>query len=192
LHDGAETWIVVGAGPDMWPVFTCSAEYSDGGPDPLDRWSKRILGARCAPHGWTTEFPSDGPPYAPFIAWAKATGRFWNSPTGMLVHDEAGLMVSIRGAIRVANAHLRLPQSVADSPCDTCANQPCTTACPVGALSATAPYDVPGCKVHLDAPHGRATCMAGGCLARRICPVSAAFGRDPVQSAFHMRSFHRA
>ncbi len=182
----ADGHILVGAGPRMWPVFTAAPEYQDGARDPLDRWSKRALGALAAPRGWDVVFPSDGPPYAPFIAWAKATGRFWDSPAGMLVHDRAGLMISIRGAFVTPDAE---PTQSAASPCISCTNQPCATACPVDALSAENGYDVAACHAYLDTEPGR-DCLERGCKARRACPISAAFGRDPAQSAFHMKSFH--
>jgi hypothetical protein len=171
----------------MWPVFTATPEYQDGAGNPLDRWSKRVLGALAAPRGWGTVFPSDGPPYAPFIAWAKATGRFWDSPAGMLVHDTAGLMISIRGAFVTPNVG---PAQTAANPCKTCINQPCATACPVDALSAERGYDVAACHAYLDTDAAGQDCLTKGCKARRACPVSQRFGRDPEQSAFHMRSFH--
>ena len=187
LHEHGDTIALLGAGPGMWPRFRASDEHADGGPNPLDRWSKRVVGALCDPYGASAVFPSDGPPYAPFIAWARATGRFWQSPTGMLVHDRAGLMISIRGAMRLPGEHPLAPGTV-PNPCGTCRDRPCTTACPVGALSDHAPYDVPACKAHIVAPEGN-ECLTGGCLARRACPVSREFGRDPEQSAFHMRAF---
>lgn len=187
LHEGGGTIALLGAGNGIWPAFTAADEYSDGRPDPLDRWSKRVVGALAASYGASSIFPSDGPPYAPFIAWARATGRFWQSPTGMLVHDQAGLMISIRGAIRWSRAY-PLTDVQAGNPCDTCLARPCVSACPVGALSGTGPYDVPSCKAFLAAPEG-ADCMSRGCLVRRACPVSQDFGRDPAQSAFHMRAF---
>ena len=181
-----EAQILIGAGPQMWPAFTTSLEYRDGAPDPLDRWSKRILNALATERGWATAYPSDGPPYAPFIAWALATKRFWQSPSGMLVHDVAGLMVSIRGAFLTETAQT---QPAAASPCDSCSKQPCATACPVDALSAKHGYNVAACHAYLDTEAGQ-DCLTKGCKARRACPVSQSFGRDPAQSAFHMRSFH--
>lgn len=185
--DGNSHLILIGAGPDMWPLFTNSPEFEDNAADPLDRWSKRIIGQLCAPHGWQSIYPSDGPPYAPFIAWAKQSGRFWNSPTGMLLHDRAGLMISIRGAIRVPEP-LDAP-APHESPCDRCIDKPCRTTCPVSALSDAHDYDVPRCKAFLDTGPGL-DCMDNGCKVRRACPISQAFGRDPAQSAFHMKSFH--
>jgi hypothetical protein len=185
LNDGDSGVVLLGAAKPFWPAFIASPEYHDGQADPIDRWSKRHINKIAALHNGSAVFPSDGPPYAPFISWALKTGRFWQSPTGMMVHDTAGLMISIRGAIR-------LPVSVqsepAENPCDSCTNQPCATACPVGALSLTAMYDVPTCKAYLDTPAGDC-CMSGGCHVRTACPVSQSFDRDPAQSAFHMRAF---
>lgn len=188
LHDERETVVLVGMGTGAWAAFTSSSEHTDGAPDPLDRWSKRVLGDCASRFGATgVDFPSDGPPYPPFIRWALDTGRFWQSPTGMLVHDTFGLMLSLRGALRFAG-EWDLPTQLSTNPCDVCEERPCLSACPVSALSDTAPYDVSGCKSHLHSPEGR-TCMSGGCLARQACPVSQTHPRAPEQSAFHMRAF---
>jgi len=187
--DAARTVVLVGADAGCWQVFTAAPEYSDALPNPLDRWSKRIIGALAAQCDGSCVFPSDGPPYAPFIAWAMASGRFWQSPTGMMVHDCAGLMISLRGAIFLPE---RLPSGAqGTNPCDSCADRPCVTACPVDALSDQHFYDVPACKTHIASPHG-APCMRMGCATRLACPVSKSFDRPAAQSAFHMRSFRGA
>lgn len=187
LHDGGETIVLLGPyEPGFWRVFSASPEYQDGAPDPLDRWSKRVIGALAADWGGAALFPSDGPPYAPFLDWALASGQAWQSPIGMLVHARAGLMVSYRGAVRLPARH-DLP-ALETSPCESCEGRPCLTACPVGALNSSQIYDVEACKAHITAPEG-ADCLASGCLARRACPVSRSYGRDPAQSGFHMRAF---
>lgn len=180
------TRVLIGTDADWWDVFRASPEHRDGTKDPVDRWSKRILGALAEQIGAKAQFPSDGPPYAPFIAWALATGRFWQSPTGMMVHDTAGLMISIRGALTLSEPFPATPHG--ETPCGSCTDQPCVTACPVNALSATGPYDVPACKAYLDTPAG-VDCMSKGCSVRRACPVSQRFARPHAQSAFHMRAF---
>lgn len=187
--EGCGTLLMIGpAEPGFWPVFRASAEFADGGPDPLDRWSKRVLGRWAEALGAQAIFPSDGPPYAPFIAWAKATGRVWNSPAGILVHDRAGLMVSFRGALALPE-RVELPPAPL-RPCDSCP-KPCLGACPAGALGAGGDYDVPRCKAWLDTSAGE-DCMTRGCALRRSCPLSQTYGRAEAQSAFHMRSFHPA
>ncbi|MCA0872946.1 ferredoxin [Seohaeicola saemankumensis] len=181
------TLILLGTGPAFWAAFRASAEATDGAPHPVDRWSKRVIGSIAAACAATCSFPSDGPPYAPFIAWAMATGRFAQSPVGMMVHDRVGMMISLRGALHFTQ-HLALPARARFDPCTGCP-APCASACPVGALSAAAPYDVPACHDFLDGD-GAKSCMVGGCLARRACPLSRGAGRRSEQSALHMRSFH--
>lgn len=186
--EGCRTVLMIGpAEPGFWEVFQDSAEYGDGRRDPLDRWSKRVLGGWADARGGVAVFPSDGPPYAPFIAWAKATGRVHNSPAGILVHDRAGLMVSFRGALALRERVALRPAP--PSPCESCLARPCLSACPVGALAEGQEYDVPACHDWLDRDKTR-DCMTRGCAVRRACPVSQSYGRPEAQSAFHMRSFH--
>lgn len=191
LHPAAEdgygaTVLLLGPKePGFWPVFTASPEYQDGAPDPMDRWSTRVISAIAAELGAVARFPFGGPPYHPFIAWAMRSGQAWQSPAGPLVHARAGMMVSYRGAL-VFEAKIALPDA-APCPCDTCAGQPCLSACPVGALSADTGYDLAACHGFLDTGPD---CMSQGCAARRACPVSQGYARLPEQSAFHMRSFH--
>ncbi len=182
--------VLLGAGAAFWDVLHIAPEGQDGAPDPVDRYSLRVITALADRFGATADFPFGGPPYAPFIAWALESGRAWSSPTGMLVHDTTGLMISYRGALSWPDRPHTAPdtQEERPSPCPTCA-QPCVTACPVGALSAVHSYDVAACHAYLDTDAG-AACLSQGCAVRRACPISARFGRDPAQSEHHMRAFH--
>lgn len=183
LQDGTDVITLIGPDePRFWPHFVQSDEYADGQPNPLDRWSARVITPIAQVIGGTAIFPSDGPPYPPFYRWALATGRIWASPVGMLVHEDAGLFVSFRAAIRQTGQATAV---VAQSPCETCPDQPCTTACPVDALKNG--YDVDACKAWLDRPDG-AACTTMGCAARRACPVGQG-RRLPEQAAFHMEAF---
>lgn len=172
-------------GAGWWDALKRSLEWRDQKPDPVDRWSKRILGAIAQDMGGAALFPSDGPPYPPFQRWALETGRIWQSPVGMLVHSEAGLWVSFRGALALPFV-VTLP--TAENPCNTCVTRPCLEACPVGALG-RAGYDVPACHAFLDQPEGM-DCLNLGCAVRRACPSGESHARLPEQSAYHMRQFH--
>lgn len=178
--------MIVGTDHGWWDHFITTPEYQEGDLDPIDRWSKRILNGVARDHGAQAVFPSDGPPYAPFIAWARATGRFWQSPTGMMVHDTAGLMISIRGALEFNTPFAA--DAASNNPCLSCDDKPCVSACPVHALSETHPYDVPACKNYLRSDAGT-ECMSRGCEVRRACPVSQRFNRAEAQSALHMQAF---
>lgn len=184
--DTCQTLLLLGPDePGFWPAFTLSNEYLDGRPDPMDRWSTRVIGDLAHSIGATALFPFGGAPYHPFYKWALRTGRTHASPINFLVHDTAGLFVSFRGALCLTDK-IAIPASRLN-PCVTCTDQPCRTACPVGALVPSG-YDLAACKVYLDTPAG-ADCCTNGCAVRRACPVSQGFGRLHEQSAFHMRAF---
>ncbi|MDM8164721.1 ferredoxin [Roseovarius sp.] len=185
LPEGVASLVLLGPlEPGFWPAFTASPEYLDGAPDPLDRWSHRVITGMAEALNATPFFPFGGPPYQPFIAWAKASGRAHSSPVGLLVHDTAGLMISYRGALGFAD-RIDAP-APPPSPCESCETRPCLTACPVDAF-ASGSYDVAACKADLDRPGN--DCMTRGCAVRRACPVSQGHGRLEAQSAFHMRAF---
>jgi hypothetical protein len=181
---GTRTLVLLGpAEPGFWPHLTAQPEW--GGPDPVDRWSRRVIGRLACDLGAKALFPFGGPPYHPFQTWALRSGRAWESPVRLLVHDGQGLMVSFRGALALKD---RLELATSAKPCDSCDGKPCLTACPAGALTG-AGYDVPACHGWLDT--GGADCLSGGCLVRRACPVSQTYARMPEHSAYHMRQFHR-
>lgn len=183
---GTRTLLLLGpAEPGFWAHLTAAPEW-DGTPDPVDRWSRRVIGRIACDLGAKALFPFGGPPYHPFYQWALRTGRAWDSPVRLLVHAGQGLMVSFRGALALREA-VPVPPPVA-KPCETCP-APCLSACPAGALGA-AGYDVPACHAFLDRPEG-AECMTGGCLVRRACPLSQSYARLPEQSAYHMGKFHK-
>ncbi|MEQ8899088.1 MAG: ferredoxin [Roseovarius sp.] len=185
LPDGVASLVLLGPlEPGFWPAFTATPEYLDGDAHPLDRWSRRVITGIADELNATPFFPFGGPPYQPFIAWAKASGRAHPSPVGLLVHDTAGLMISYRGALGFSD-RIEAPEPP-PNPCETCETRPCLTACPVDAF-ASGSYDVAACKADLDRPAN--DCMTRGCAVRRACPVSHGYGRLEVQSAFHMRAF---
>lgn len=179
---GGGTLILIGPDePAFWDHFAKSAEYADGAPDPLDRWSARVLQPIAADLKGAAFFPFGGPPYHPFYTWALKTGRFFASPIGFLVHDTRGLFASFRGAIHLPDSIAAMP---AQSPCTACA-APCKTACPVDAFAQG--YDVAACKTHINSAEG-ADCIAQGCRARRACPVYKG-NRPAAQAAHHMKAF---
>lgn len=180
-HQGGSLALLGPDEPCFWPLFTDAPEYRDGQPDPMDRWSRRVIDALAADAGGVGYYPFGGAPFHPFYSWALRTGAAWASPIGFLVHETAGLFASYRGAIWLPEVYV---PTTGTKPCLTC-DAPCKTACPVGAFSDG--YDVSICKTHVQSPQG-VQCLTTGCAARRACPVGAN-RRIPAQSAFHMEAF---
>ncbi len=173
------------AEPGFWSFVSQTPEFTDGNANPLDRWSSRVVTKIAETLGGYALFPFGDPP-RPFIGWALRSGQAFVSPASLLVHTEAGLFVSYRGAVFFPTV-LALPDP-ASNPCDSCVQKPCLTACPTKALTATG-YNLPACHDFLDTIEG-SRCMSQGCAVRRACPLSQRYPRMDAQSAFHMKAFH--
>jgi len=84
----AGTLILIGnAGSALWPVFSRSAEYLDGQPDALDRWSLRLGHSLAEQFSGRAVFPFGGPPYHPFLRWAKRGDAAMTSPLARIFHE---------------------------------------------------------------------------------------------------------
>ena len=104
----SKTLVLAGnAGPAMWEAFAASGEAKDEAPDPLDRWSMRILSAVAEGCGAEPLFPF-GAPARPFLSWAARAEPVAPSPIGPLIHPEYGLWHAYRGAFSFPE-RLKLP-----------------------------------------------------------------------------------
>jgi ferredoxin len=183
--DGVSAVVMVGnAGPGLWPAFSAGRRDE---PDPLDAWVRRSLQPVAARLGALVVMPNEGPPYRPFQRWAMRAEAVHPSPLGLLIHPLYGLWHAYRAALLFAE-EIDLPdRTEAASPCDSCAERPCLSACPVGAFDGTR-YDVVACRAHAGGPHG-GECRDGGCLARHACPAGQDHAYGAAQQAFHMAAF---
>ena len=77
------TLVLLGfTGGEQWPAFAASLEGTDGRPQPLDRWSRRLIDSLAARHGAGSFYPADGPPWLPFQRWAMRAEPVHVSPIG--------------------------------------------------------------------------------------------------------------
>lgn len=167
----------------MWQVFSASNEFSDGGPDPLDRWTKRIVGNIAKKAGLAVRYPF-GEPHYPFQAWAMRSRSLKPSPLGILIDLEYGLWFAFRALLLLPEKPEDLPQLMPTGlhPCDHCTEKPCLSACPVNAVS-TGSFDVVTCRSGLK-NGDPGDCYDKGCGARNACPISTPY--PPDQLRFHM------
>lgn len=183
----ARTVVLIGnAGPALWPLFTASPECSDGEDNPLDRYTRRILGGIAAEFGFAPLFSFDGPPYHPFQQWALKAGGFSQSPLGVLVHEAYGPWAAFRAAFVSSEKFGTFELNGKPGPCGACTDKPCLAPCPVGAVTRDG-YDVATCLGHLK-KNPSAECF-GGCRARIACPFGADFAQGAAQAGHHMRAF---
>lgn len=191
---GGRAVLLVGhGGPTIWPHF---AAWRAGQPedlaDPLDAWSREVLGGVAARFGARAVSPSDRP-WLPFQHWAMRAERLRPSPLGLLMHPQFGLWHAYRGALlfddAVAAAEIDELSRVPHAPihlCDGCDGKPCLKACPVSAHSA-AGFAYQRCLAHVRSVPGR-PCMEGGCFDRNACPYDG-YRYSTAQQAFHMAAF---
>ena len=137
-------------------------------------------------------FPFGGPPYHPFIEWARKAEGLANSRLGMLIHPRYGLWHAYRFAIAFSrdfddrdNA-----DTVNRDICTSCKEQPCLAACPVEAFSGDS-YDVDSCFSYLES-RSQSPCRQVTCQARRACPYGTEFQYDDAHARFHMDAYVRS
>jgi hypothetical protein len=188
----AGTVVLLGfTGSLQWRRFEESLEAVDGLPHPLERWSRRIVGALAAEFRALEVYPNGPPsPTVPFQRLALRCEPVHQSPIGLLIHSKWGLWHAYRGAL-VLTERIPLPDFAPSiHPCSGCATKPCLSGCPVRAFSADS-FDLERCVAHVESVRGL-DCRENGCRARRACPVGAQFSYAPQQAQFHMRAFLRS
>lgn len=193
LSDGqaAASIVLLGnIGRSIWPSFERwrGGRANKDARNPLDTWSKAVIGPVALEFGATAYFPSD-PPWQPFQQWAMRADDLRQSPLGILIHPEYGLWHGYRGALGFGRALAVAPPARHANPCDTCSGKPCLSACPVDAVSACG-FQISPCRAHLTTADGQAGCMTSGCLARNACPVGVQYRYHPEQLRFHMAALN--
>jgi ferredoxin len=187
-------WMVGVIGSAFWPHFKNSTCFSDGLPDPLDRWSRAIGEALAQRLGGLALYPFEGPPYWPFQRWADRAEATQASRMLLRIHPDYGLWHAYRFALALPQESLEkgLEQDreataePANSLCASC-HAPCLQACPVQAYTGET-FLLQACADHLHSGQGE-DCMQSGCLARRACPVGIEKRYTAEHAAFHMRAF---
>jgi hypothetical protein len=188
--DGAPTLTVLllgWTGGDQWPMFAASLEAADGDPNPLDRWSRRLIDRIAAEIAGVAFYPFGGPPWFDFQSWALKAEPVYRSPLGLLIHPKWGLWHSYRGAIGLRQRWELMPRADSPAPCERCLDRRCLTACPVSAFKADRSYDYAACRQYVEGD-GQ-DCRTYACAARRACPVAPDKRYSEAQAAFHMNAF---
>ncbi|MEP9371580.1 4Fe-4S dicluster domain-containing protein [Mesorhizobium sp. KR1-2] len=186
----AKSVLLVGqAGAAPWPHFLRWRERQPVDlENPLDTWSREVIGQVAQEFGARAVSPSDKP-YLPFQQWAMRAEGLKPSPLGILMHPEYGLWHAYRGALLFeVEIPIQEPRNSSHL-CDACVGKPCLKSCPVDAYSASG-FAYEDCLAHVHGTDGSA-CRGVGCLDRNACPHGAHYRYPAEVQAFHMASFAR-
>ena len=189
IPGNVETCVLIGnAGAQFWRSFIAERP---AGADPIEAWTKSALEQIAADLGAEVLLPFTGPPFLPFLEWAKRSEPVTESAIGCLIHPVYGLWHAYRGMllfqekIDLPDTQSRIRDSQGLSPCDTCADKPCLRACPVRAVNGKN-FDVSACAGFIKSPEG-SDCLGTGCRARRACPIGKDYVYGPAQAVHHMQ-----
>ncbi len=174
--------LVLGVGQGHYNHFITTARHLA---NPLDTWSEKIIKNQTKKYIMPMQKNRRGQ-YYPLQKWARRVG-FHPSPLGIAIHPKFGLWVSIRGVVFHKTGKKR-PLLHHKSPCKTCIAKPCMAVCPVGAVG-DSNFDYPACRSYIQQSN-QSTCVQGGCLARRACPVGKKYQYRPNKFRFHWRAMN--
>ena len=184
----AKSVLLVGqAGATPWPHFLRWREQQPSTiANPLDSWSRQVIGDVAEAFGARSVSPSDKP-YLPFQQWAVRAEGLKPSPLGILMHPQYGLWHAYRGALLFEDEIALPEQGEATHLCDACVAKPCLKSCPVDAYS-TEGFAYRACLAHVRGGNGE-PCRSGGCLDRNACPYGTEYRYLSDVQAFHMAAF---
>ena len=186
----AKAILLVGqAGAEPWPHFSRWRESQPADlANPLDTWSRKVIGAAANQFGARAVGPNDKP-FLPFQQWAMRAEGLKPSPLGILIHPRYGLWHAYRGALLFGHEISFPTANSVVHLCDACVDKPCLKACPVDAYSKDG-FAYQACLSHVRGAHCGA-CRTTGCLDRNACPYGTAYRYPADMQAFHMAAFAR-
>ncbi|MCO5065544.1 MAG: hypothetical protein M9924_14180 [Rhizobiaceae bacterium] len=178
--------LVGNVGAAFWSHFVRWREQqAQAVANPLDSWSRMVIGAAAREAGARAVLPNDRP-FAPFQQWAMRAEHLRPSPLGILMHPEFGLWHAYRGALLFDEPLEIETASQHPHPCDGCAEKPCLTACPVSAHGLHG-FAYRQCLDHVRGDGHR--CREEGCLDRNACPAGTDFRYPATTQRFFMEAF---
>ena len=192
--------VMVAGSANMWQKFIATRQFDDGKPDPLNRWTGKVLDEIASEFGAKLKLPFERP-FSPFQAWAMKAAQLTQSPLGILMHPRLGLWFGLCGVlffqVNVKNQEVEKliqQRQQTNDICQKCLRKPCLSACPVSAFGKNS-LDVSDCFSHLDRVQNSQIspdCLQEGCGARSACPVGIENKYSNKQLRFHMRAYYKA
>ena len=169
-------------GRGLWDSMEAEGYESDNRFDDYARTGVAEFAASMGEPAWEIIYPSDV--LLPLGRMAEFSGWGAPSPLGLTINDTFGLWLAHR-VVFLIDADIPVSTSTTTHPCTTCADAPCVSACPVGAVSTTTGFDVDACSNSESRMALRARTAA---WARIACPIGPEHRYGDAQMVHHYAS----
>jgi NAD-dependent dihydropyrimidine dehydrogenase PreA subunit len=173
--------LTANAGRDFWEALQSSGPQ---GRDPVDHFSLTVSQTLVERNldGAEHQVLYPGPFSISLSELGQLAGWHHPSPIGNGIHPKYGLWFAYRSLLLVGQdlPHQAVPRQA--SPCDSCVDKPCMSACPGQAVHFGHPLALNACIKHRISDHS--SCR-DRCLSRLACPVGAAYRYDEDQLQYH-------
>ena len=156
------------AGKEFWPAIQA---HGMADVDPVDNYSLEMGQRFVAEYvdGVSAEFIYPAGPLIPLQQIGKLAGWHHDSPLGLGISAKWGVWFAYRVAFLI-DAPLPLVQEApSQSPCDSCIDKPCMSACPAQAVLGIGKFEFTSCATHRHQPGSG---CADRCLSRLACPIA--------------------
>lgn len=185
LPAGCQSILLIGnAGDDLWQQMPDNYLQRD---NPVDDYSREtisnvLLQELPAAH-FSFLFPGDDPAAVPSLQKLGEIAGWHNpSPLGLGINQRHGVWFGYRAVVAVSAALAGDVFARQPSPCLTCSDTPCVSACPASALAPDRHPDLVSC-VQFRMQH--ASPCAQTCLARLSCPVATRWRYSDAQLSYY-------
>ena len=204
IDPAARSIVVLGnGGGAFWAAFKRHAARNPGWwerENPLDDFTREVVAREvvaplreAALHHTIVHPFMDGGPTLNFVELGKAAGIAGPSILGVVVHPVFGPWIAFRAALLLDVAPDVLIDALGEAfgfdPCPGCVPRSCIAACPAGAVSFPAGWDVPKCLTHR--VEVEPDC-AGRCHARVGCVLGPEHRYADDELAYHQMRALRA
>ena len=188
LLTGCQSAVVFGnGGTALWDAFvedmTTHPEHLTEHQHPFDDFVHRaIQNADPSPPNSRRWIRCAAEPeaFVDFRPLAHGAGLGFSSTMGLLIHPEYGLWMGLRAVLLTTEQLPPFKAVEGLSPCDSCIEKPCISACPAGAVRPE------GWKVKVCAQfHQDSTDCHGRCHSRLSCPIGDSHRHSPLQHFYH-------
>lgn len=173
--------LMANGGARFWNALNDFGIQTD---DPVDYFSHTLaqrfvdefLGSPEARHIYPSSYPVPLQKLGVLAGWSHA------SVLGLSIHPRFGTWFAYRAAFLCAAELPPTTVAASVSPCASCAEKPCITACPVNAVREHAMLDLDACIGFRTRPESD---CARRCLAREACPVGQEHRYSEEQISYH-------